>query len=225
MSTDKHYHGHRARLRERMSKHPHDLQDYEVLELLLGKVLTRKDTKPLAKELLLRFQNIRGVLDAKPAELLSVEGFGPVLAHYWVLLRELMARYEEAPLRRKEVLSTPEQVARAAKRRLAGHDHEEVWIAFVDAQNHLLSWEFNHKGSVDNVAVYTRDILERGLLLKAMGFILVHNHPSGNSSPSGADLEITAMLKRAAQSVEMRFIDHIIVTDTDCYSVSAEGLI
>jgi DNA repair protein RadC len=214
-----HYHGHRARLRQRLQKNPEDLPDYEILELLLGKVLARKDTKPLAKELLARFQSFRGLLDAKPAELQEVEGFGPALASFWLLLREVLARYAESPLRRRELLASPAAVAEMARARLAGYDHEEVWIAFVDAQNRLLSWERLARGSVEQAGIMPRDILERALLLKASGFILVHNHPGGTPAASAADLEVTGRLLQGAGSIGLRFLDHIIVTDAESRSL------
>lgn len=225
MSEKKHYHGHRERLRERLSKTPDKLHDYEILELLLGKVLSRQDTKPLAKELLARFQSMRGVLDAKPAELKAVPGFGPALESFWLLLRELLARYAESPLRLRESLSSPEAVAQAARSRLAGREHEETWIAYVDTQNRLIAWEQNSKGSVDNATIFPRDIMERAILLKASGFILVHNHPGGSTRPSGADLHITEHLKRSAQTLGLRFLDHLIVTDEGYASVMSEGFL
>lgn len=225
MEAKKHYHGHRERLRERLENAPDKLRDYEILELLLGKVLTRKDTKPLAKELLFRFQSIRGVLDAKPAELRSVPGFGPALVSFWQLLRELLARHAESPVRLREVMSSPEAVAAMARSRLAGHEHEETWVAYVDTQNRLIAWEQNSKGSIDQASIYPRDIIERALLLKASGFILVHNHPGGSSKPSGADLQITDHIKRSAQTMSLRFLDHIIVTDSEHFSLLNDGFL
>lgn len=225
MDDKKHYHGHRKRLRERLGKTPDKLPDYEILELLIGKVLVRKDTKPIAKELLSRFKSIKGVLDAKPAELRAVPGFGPALENFWQLLREVLARYAESPLRQREHLSSPEAVALVARSRLAGHEHEETWIAYVDTQNRLISWEQNSKGSVDAAMIYPRDIMERAILLKASGFILVHNHPGGSTTPSGADLQVTEHIKRAAQILGLRFLDHIIVTDEGYASVMSDGFL
>lgn len=225
MNEKRHYHGHRERLRERLDKTPDKLHDYEVLELLLGKVLLRQDTKPLAKELLSRFQSVKGVLDAKPAELRAVPGFGPLLENFWRLLRELMARYAESPMRQREFLSSPNAVAAMAKSRLAGHEHEETWIAYVDTQNRLLSWEQNSKGTVDNAAIFPRDILERAILLKASGFILVHNHPGGSVKPSGADLQVTEHIRRSAKTLGLRLLDHIIVTDEEYFSILNDGFL
>ena len=115
-----HYAGHRARLRERLLKDSTALADYEILELLLGYALLRRDTKPLAKELLSRFGSIRGVLDALPAEIQQVDGVGEGVAALRLLLREMMARYAEAPMRERKVLCTPRDVAQMVIPRLSG---------------------------------------------------------------------------------------------------------
>ncbi|MDL2306735.1 DNA repair protein RadC [Desulfovibrio sp. OttesenSCG-928-C06] len=219
-----HYHGHRERLREKLAKNPVDMPDYEILELLLAKVLVRKDTKPLAKELLRRFQSVKGALDAKPAELLTVEGFGPKLLEYWTLLRELLARYAESPLRRKEKLGTPEEVAAMARVRLAGVPHEEIWVVFLDAQLNMISWERLCKGTIDASTVYPRELLQRALLLKAHSFIMVHNHPAGNVSPSKPDLQLTRSIQEMSAQIGVRMLDHIVVTDDACYSILNDGL-
>lgn len=112
------------------------MADYEVLELLLGYGLTRKDTKPLAKELIQKFGSIRGALDARPEELLQVPGFGPGLLALWRVLGETRARYAAAELRQKEVLATPEAVARMAQARLGTSPHEECWLALVAQGRH-----------------------------------------------------------------------------------------
>ncbi len=208
-----------------MLDEPHKLNDYEVLELLLGHVLLRRDTKPLAKDLLERFKSIRGVLEAKPEQLLSLEGFGPSVAAYWVLLREVMARHSASPLLLREVLASPSAVAAMARQRLAGCPHEEVWVAFLDNSNNLLHWERASKGSVNTTPIYPRDIVARALKLTASAIILVHNHPGGNKGPSGLDLNMTKELEKAALTMNIRLIDHIIVTDESCYSLHQDGLI
>ncbi|MBO4683706.1 MAG: hypothetical protein J5600_00090, partial [Desulfovibrio sp.] len=117
------------------------MPDYELLELLLFYAVPRRDTKPLARALLARFSDIRGVLDARYAELREIDGFGESLATFWKVLREVRARYGASSLRRREELSSPAAVAAMAKRRLAGQDEAECWLALVDAQTRLLSWQ------------------------------------------------------------------------------------
>lgn len=220
-----HAHGHRKRLRDRFDTASHALADYEVLELLLGSVVLRRDTKPLAKELLDRFGSFRGVLDARPQELITVSGFGPALTTYWKLLREVMARYAEAPARQRVELCSPQAVAYMAKVRLASCDHEELWIAYLDTQNRLLAWEMAARGSVHTIPLYPRDVLARALELKASGLILVHNHPGGSPKPSGADLDLTERIRSAGEPLGIRLTDHVIVTDDTCYSMVEDRII
>jgi len=220
-----HQTGHRARLKARLQKDAAQIADYEILELLLGCVVLRRDTKDLAKDLLQRFSTLRGVLDARPDELLCVQGFGPSLALFWRLLRELMARYEEAPVRRREILCTPDAVARMARARLAGCPHEELWIALTDHGNRLIAWERLRQGTVGHVPCAPREVLEMALLHKASNIILVHNHPGGNAHPSVPDLHLTHELARLAPSLGLAFLDHVVVTEEAWYSLGRDMLV
>lgn len=221
----KHTQGHRQRLRARLIAASHTLADYEVLELLLGHVLLRRDTKPLAKDLLEKFGSLRGVLDARTQELTAVPGFGPALEAYWVLLRETMARYAEAPARWRTELCSPLAVAHMARMRLAASAHEEFWVAYLDTQNRMLAWEMASKGSIHTVPLYPRDVMARALALKAASVILVHNHPGGSPKPSGADVDLTKKVQAAGEALGIRLTDHVIVTDDACYSLVEDCLI
>lgn len=217
--------GHRARLRARLELEPLSVADYEIMELILGLSLKRKDTKPLAKELIKRFGGLRGALDARPDELLQVPGFGPGLMALWRLLRELMARHALEPLRTHLVLVNSQSVAEMARPRLAHLSHEESWLALVDAQNRLTSWERVRRGSISSIAIEPRDILEIALTRKANGAILVHNHPGGNPTPSQADIALTNEIQSLASRLGLRFLDHVIITSGDCYSIIHNKLI
>ena len=221
----KHSQGHRQRLRTRLTAASHTLADYEILELLLGHVLLRRDTKPLAKDLLEKFGSFRGVLDARTQELTTVPGFGSALEAYWILLREVMARYAEAPVRGRTELCSPLAVAHMARMRLAACAHEEFWVAYLDTQNRLIVWEMASKGSIHAVPLYPRDIMTRALVLKAASVILVHNHPGGNPKPSNADVDLTRKVQSAGEALGIRLTDHVIVTDDACYSLMEDCLI
>ncbi len=220
-----HYHGHRIRLRERLVDDSSKLQDYELLELLIGTVLTRCDTKPLAKELLASFGSLRGILDAHPAELMKFKGVGESLSGFLLLLREVMARYTEAVPRTRITFASAQDVAHMARVRLAACPHEEAWCAFLDSQGRLLAWERVAKGTINAAMIYPRDVLEMALRFKAAGLILSHNHPGGNPSPSLPDIQITNMLKKNAASIGITLHDHVIVTDDACYSLLSERLL
>ncbi|MEG2140547.1 MAG: DNA repair protein RadC [Bilophila sp.] len=226
MSSDKpHYLGHRARLRERFGQDSSVLEEYEVLEVLLGYGLPRRDTKPIAKELLDRFGTIRDVMEAVPAELQDVPGVGVGVTTMLHVFREMWARCAETPTRKRELLCTPEAVARMVTARLSGCPHEELWLATVDAQNRQIGWERVSKGTIGTTPCYPREVLELAIKRKASGFILVHNHPGGTPRASAPDLEVTRNLEYTAQGMGLRLLDHIILSDGVCYSIRKEGLI
>lgn len=225
MTTPKpHYHGHRKRLREKLVADSSILADYEILELLLGMVLTRTDTKPLAKELLNQFETFRGVLDAPHAELMHISGFGEALKNFWILIHECKARYVESPARHRCILTSPELVATMAQQRLAGLTHEELWAALVDSQNRLITWKRVLKGNLDSISITPREVLAPAYEYKASGLFLAHNHPGGTLSPSKSDIEITARLYAAASLMDIRLIDHFIIADGNSLSMRKEGL-
>ena len=217
--------GHRERLRARFQTDPHKMPEYELLELLLGYVLIRKDTKPLAKTLLANFKSLRGVLEARPEEVARIPGVGPGVEHFLALLREVLARHAEGSLRRREVLGTPEAVAAMARKRLAACSHEELWAAYVDSGNRLLAWEQLSVDTMDSTPISPRLIVEKALACKANGLILVHNHPAGHPGPSGADLTFTAATRNAADLFGIRLLDHIIITENGSYSMQEEKLL
>jgi DNA repair protein RadC len=201
------------------------LADYEVLELFLGYALPRRDTRPLADELLRQFKSIRGVLDARPDELLHVEGFGPGMMVLWQVMRELLARHAVSPLRTREALATPQAVAAMARTRLAGCPHEECWLALVDTKNRLIAWTRLMRGGINAVSIHPRDVLEEALKRKASGIILVHNHPGGSAEPSRPDAALTEELAQLAPRMGLRFLDHVIVTEGECYSITQKTFV
>ena len=217
--------GHRARLRKRLEQDPLTVADYEVLELLLGLSLVRRDTKILAHALLKRFKSLRGVLDARADELLQIPGFGPGLLSLWNLIHEIISRHAASPLLMKEELASSEAVAAMARTRLSNLSGEESWLALVDAQNRLIFWNRLRKGGVSSINLETRDVLEIALLNHASGIILVHNHPGGNPHPSNADINFTQELEQLAPRLGLRLLDHVIITAGDCYSIVYKRLI
>ena len=220
-----HQAGHRQRLRDRFEKNQDALGDYELLEMLLGHVLIRQDTKPLAKELLGRFKSLRNVMNAPVTELQEVKGFGPALATFWLLVREINARSAEAQLTLKDTLVTSRDVADMARQRLLGIAHEELWGAYLDNQNRLMSWRKLAEGTGGRIYVHNAVVLAPALELKATGIILVHNHPGGEVQPSAADIELTRGVAHAARMMDVRLLDHVIVTEDDHTSFADSGLI
>lgn len=216
--------GHRQRLRKRFLHDSAYMEDYEILELLLGYALPRRDTRKLAKGLLKHFGGLEGVASAPPQELEKIQGIGPGVVFFFRLLREFQARRAESPVRQRECLCTPQAVMDFARCRLEGCPHEEVWIATVDTGNRLINWERLHRGTVNASPFYPRDILEMALRNKATGFFLVHNHPGGSAQASRLDVEATRHLEYLSKNLGIRFMDHIIVTESSCCSLRQDGL-
>ncbi|AMD92771.1 RadC family protein [Desulfomicrobium orale] len=220
-----HHLGHRQRLRERLNASPRSLADYELLELLLTYVLPRRDTKPLAKDILARFGSLDRALMADPAALRDIPGLGDAVVTFWTALRECLVRKSAAPLARRETFSSPEQVRELVRARLGGLTKEEFWVILTDTQNRLLCFERVSRGTVDQTPAYPREILELALRHHASGVILVHNHPGGSPNPSRQDRELTDTLSRLSSELGLRLLDHLIVAGDDFVSFRASGLL
>lgn len=220
-----HAEGHRARLRARYRKSGEGaLQDYELLELLLTFAIPRRDTKLLAKKLLERFGRLGGVLEADSVSLEQVDGVGPQAATLISLIRPLATRLlTEAP-KQKTLLRSTGEASAYFRAKLKGLPEEEVHVAFVNSKNAVTATECLQRGTVDQSVVYVRKVVERVLANKASGFILAHNHPSGDPTPSQHDVELTQALSAASAAVGVRFLDHLIVGDSEPFSFRGRGL-
>ncbi len=218
--------GHRARLRARYRVNGETaLQDYELLELLLTFAIPRRDTKVLAKKLLERFGTLARVFEAEPAALEEIDGIGPQAATLISLIRPLAARFLAGAPGARTLLRSTGDAAAFLQAKLKGLPEEEVHVAFVNAKNAVMAAECLQRGTVDQSVVYVRKVIERALAHKASGFIVVHNHPSGDPTPSDQDQELTRTLKAAAATVGLRFLDHLIVGETEPFSFKAKGLL
>lgn len=218
-----HYLGHRQRLREKLLRDSRSLADYEILELALAAVIPRRDTKPLAKLMIERFGSLKDALMARPDQLEAISGIGPAAAAHWVLTQELFARMGEARTRSGAPLSDPAEVARAAMARIGSKGVEEFWAAFMDSRNRVIAWEQVSKGTVDATPVFPREIMATALRLEAAALILAHNHPGGDPTPSREDVDLTRRIRETAQGLDIRVLDHIIVTDHEYYSFNEHG--
>ncbi len=217
--TDALHVGHRKRLKMRFLDDPERLADYELLELLLGYAFTRKDTKPLAKALLTQFGSVKAVLGARKEELERVSGFGAGTWTLWQVFRECMARVSAAELMTKEPLNSPEIIVKVARQRFYGVSHEECWIALLDVGLRCIGWEKLMQGSIDAIPLTPRDVVARVLSSKAHAFVLVHNHPGGSATPSRADIVLTEQLRQLSCPMDIKFIEHIIITEKECRSI------
>lgn len=218
--------GHRARLRARYRLSGEAaLQDYELLELLLTFAIPRRDTKLLAKKLLERFGSLARVFEANPASLEEIDGVGPQAATLISLIRPLATRFLTGAPISKTILRPTGEAASYFQAKLKGLPEEEVHVAFVNAKNAVTATECLQRGTVDQSVVYVRKVIERAMAHKASGFILAHNHPSGDPTPSSQDREVTQALKAAAATVGIRFLDHLIIGEETSFSFKASGLL
>ncbi len=208
-----HYLGHRERLRERLlERGGESLADHEVLELLLFGAKPRGDTKPLAKALIKRFGSLAAVFSASPRELTAVAGSGPACAAVVKAVQEAALRISQQELARSEdVLSSWEQLLAYCRTRLAHESIEHFHLLFLDRKNRLIADEAQQKGTVDHTPVYPREVVKRALELHASALILVHNHPSGDPTPSQGDIAMTREIAEAAGKLGIVVHDHVII--------------
>src|SRR5262245_13320071 len=208
-----HYVGHRERLRARFMEAGADaLPDYELLELLLARTIPRRDTKPLAKELLARFGSFADVLAASPERLRAVKGLGGGQA----IIDLKLVHAAGVRMLRRQVLNRPALTGWSAlldycTAAMACSETEQFRILFLDRKNNLIADEVQQQGTVDHAPVYVREVVKRALELSASAIILVHNHPSGDPTPSRADIEITRRIVEAADKLSITAHDHLII--------------
>ncbi len=204
---------------------PDALADYELLELLLFPAILRKDTKPLAKALLKRFDNsFANVINAEAAELKAVKGVSePVL----VALKSVQAAVQivlRQQIIDQPVLSNWNRVLDFCASKLAHEKVEEFHLLFLDRKNVLIKHEPQQRGTVDHTPVYTREVVKRALELSASSIIMVHNHPSGDPTPSRADIEMTREIAKAAAPLGIQVHDHVIIGRGRHTSLKSMGL-
>lgn len=212
LSAPEHYHGHRERLRDRFREQGDTaLADYEVLELLLFRLIPRRDTKPIAKALIERFGSLSGVFGAPAALLTEVKGVGENVALDLKLISTVAHRTLKSEIRSKQVLSSWSSVIQYCHAAMAHETREQFRILFLDKRNVLIADEVQGRGTVDHTPVYPREVVKRALELSATAIILVHNHPSGDPTPSRADIDMTKVIIEAAKALDITVHDHIII--------------
>lgn len=223
--TDKpHYHEHRARLRAKFNDAgPKALADYELLEMVLFRVIARRDTKPLAKALLHRFGDIASLLAAPAERIAETPGAGPAVAQELKLLHALFVRGELQAVGKRDVISSWPALLSYCRRAMAHAPREQFHVLFLDNKNQLIADEIMGEGTIDQAPVYPREVARRALELSAASVILAHNHPSGDPTPSAADEAITQEVVRAAAAIGVRVHDHVVVARHGVVSLRALG--
>jgi DNA repair protein RadC len=207
-----HYHGHRERLRDRFRDACADaLSDYELLELLLFRALPRRDVKPLAKTLLEKFGSFAEVIAAPQARLAEVKGLGGAGATELKIVQAAASRLLRGAVRKQPILSSWTAVLDYCRSAQAFADREQFRVLFLDRRNQLIADELQQTGTVDHTPVYPREVVKRALELSATAIVLVHNHPSGDPTPSRADVQMTQQIIAVASPLGIAVHDHIIV--------------
>jgi DNA repair protein RadC len=218
--------GHRDRMRARiLASQGETMADYELLEMMLFIALPRVDTKTLAKTLIARFGSYSAVIAAPPEELVQVKGIGESAVATLKVVQLAAQRLARAEVLERPVLSNWDRLMDYLHAVLARERVEQFRVLFLDTRNRLLADEAQARGTVNHTPVYPREVVKRALELKATALILVHNHPSGDPTPSRDDLEMTQEVKRAAMALSIVLHDHVIVGNGKWLSFRREGLL
>ena len=207
-----HFHGHRERLKARFhDAGPDAIADYEFIELILFQAMPRRDVKPIAKALLARFGSFSEVLAAPAARLEEVDGVGEAVVHHLKVVQAAAQRFGRDTIRARPLLNSWATVIDYCRAAMAYQPIEQFRILFLDKRNLLIADEVQQSGTVDHTPVYPREVVKRALELSATAIIMVHNHPSGDPTPSKADIQMTRSVIDIAGPLGIAIHDHIIV--------------
>ncbi len=218
--------GHRARMRTRLLTFgPDSLLDHELLEMVLFMAQARRDTKPLARALIARFGSFAATIAAPTAELVQVEGLGESGAAALRVVQAAALRMMRAEVLEKPVLNSWDRLLAYLTAAMARERIEQFRVLFLDSKNRVIADEAQQKGTVNHTPVYPREVVRRALELQSTAIILVHNHPSGDPTPSRADIEMTAEIKAAAGALGIAVHDHLIIGNGRHLSMRREGLL
>jgi len=221
-----HYTGHRQRLRERFLRSGNEgLQDYELLELVLFRAIPRRDVKPLAKQLIDTFGSFAEVISAPAERLREVEGLGEAAVVELKVVQAAALKLSQARVLNRPVLRSWAKVVEYCTASMAYGDTEQFRVLFLDHKHTLVADEVQQKGTVNHTPVYPREVVKRALDLGASGIVLVHNHPSGDPTPSRADIDMTKEIEDAGRGLKIQLIDHLVIGRGAHVSFRQAGLI
>lgn len=226
MDDKPHQYGHRERLRERFVKAGQDaLADYELMELILFRAIPRRDVKSLAKKLIHHFGGFAAAISADPERLNEIPGIGQSVITELKIIQAAALRLMQTNLMNRPVVSSWQALLDYCTASMAHSKIEEFRILFLDNKNALIADERQQKGTVDHTPVYPREVVKRALELGASAFILVHNHPSGDPTPSRADIDMTKQIVEAARALKISVHDHLIIGKGAHASFKSLGLL
>ncbi len=218
--------GHRQRLRERLRKGDFDaMPDYELLELVLFRAIPRRDVKELAHQLIDQFGDLSAVLAAPAEELTEIKGITERVVAEFLTIRAAALRFGQSKMLHREVLANWDDLVIYCRTKMAENTVEEFHVLFLDKQNRIIADEVMGRGTVDHTPVYPREVIKRALTLNATALIIAHNHPSGDPSPSRADIEMTNRLRDLANGFNIALHDHLVVARGEVLSFKEKGLL
>ena len=217
--------GHRDRLRARFLNAPDSLPDYELLELLLFMAIPRKDVKPIAKALIDRFKNLNGVLNASLNDLQGIKGISETTAIGIKTIQAAGLRLLKQNIMERPILNSWQRLIEYVEAAMANETKEHFRIIFLNKKNEIIADEVQQSGTVDHTPAYPREIMKRSLEVGATAIILVHNHPSGDPTPSKVDVTLTKQVIKAAEPFDILIHDHLIVSRNGTQSFKTLGLI
>lgn len=221
-----HYIGHRNRIKERfLNSNPTQFADYELLEILLFLAIPRKDVKPLAKKLLSAFSNLDSLIHADQGRIMEIEGVNRGVLLNLLLVREFINRSLKSKVVNRNVISSWSALLDYLKFTMGNIKVEQFRVLFLNKKNILLADEVMAVGTIDQTPVYPREIIKRALFHEAGAIILVHNHPSGSSKPSPADIDLTVKIAEACNTMNISLHDHVIIAGHEYYSFKTNMLL
>ena len=231
--SEKDNQGHRERIREKFLKNGIDgFAEYEILELLLTYCIPRKDTKPIAKELLNKFKSLDNVFKADFDKLSAIDGLGKNSIAFLKLIGDLPSIIYKDELKNKKLvdketlkISNKDILLKYLRNKIGYEEIEKFYIIYLSSSNEVIEFEENSAGTLDRSSVYPREIYKRVISLNAKSIILAHNHPSDNITPSKSDIELTNEIAKGLKNFGALLIEHIIITKNSYFSFLEEGLI
>jgi DNA repair protein RadC len=220
-----HYHGHRERLRTRFLQGGVDaLQDYELMELVLFRAIPRRDVKPLAKEVIAHFGGFAEAIAADYERLAEVKGLSEAAATEFKIVEAAALKLAQGRLAARPAISSWNQLTEYCRAAMGFQTIEQFRVLFLDTRNQLIADEVQQTGTVNHTASYPREIVKRALELGASAIILVHNHPSGDATPSSADIKMTKEIVHAAKAMHIEVHDHLVIGSGEPASFRSLGL-
>lgn len=215
---------HRERMRQKLLKNPTSLYDYELLEIIFYYILPRRDTKGLAKDFLKYFGSIRDVIFAERSEQQQIMGIGSGSIVFLSAIRELFVRASRDSFKKDTIINSTSAVLNYYKNVFGGLKNEQLRAMFLNTKNAILADEILQEGTINQAALYPRNIIHKALQYGATAIILAHNHPSGDPTPSRQDIEVTKDLAETARRLNIILLDHVIIGGTTVWSMKANHL-